>query len=205
MLHKLSFRIVAALMVRSDCQDKDAEIYAYGLECFLAGVLQLLALAVTGITCGCAGETALFSLFFTSLKRNIGGYHAGSHWSCIGGYTVAAVGAARLAKSLPLGCLSSGLAFCGVCTASFLVWRYAPAVHPHHPKTAGEIARSRSVCLRVAATHAVLIVLAIPLFPGLSCFWLSAAGGSFAAAVTLVIPNVRGKEGEAYGAQSSDP
>lgn len=101
MLCRLSWKLTAALMEQAgDTGDK--EIYAYGIECFLAEALQVLLLLAVGLLMGRLVDVTAFALFFTMIKRNAGGFHASRHSTCISGFTALAVAAVLLAGvSLP--------------------------------------------------------------------------------------------------------
>ena len=76
MTHRLA-GILSDYLSREQMIEKDeADIYQYGLEIFMDGVLETLLLVVLGILWGRFWQSICFIVSFTVLRSFTGGYHA---------------------------------------------------------------------------------------------------------------------------------
>lgn len=192
MIHKLAWRIVCSCIADSGYPEENIEIYIYGLECGMADAIQYLLLIVFALVLRCPARILLFCICFTSLKRNTGGYHAPSHFSCITLFTAMAVLAASIAP-LPSPTAARIITFACVTLQFILVFPKAPVAHPNHPKSQAAYIKSRKISVTIAALEAFLLPLLSLYQPALV---LSGAFGGMAAAVTLIIPNKKVKGGK---------
>lgn len=177
MIRGLSWRIATYC---TEGTDADAEIVAYGLECRISDMVQVAALAALGLTFRRVMEMLWFSVCFTVLKRQVGGFHLASHFSCIGVFSTLAVAASRLAGQIP-----SVFVLPATLAALALVIGRAPIAHPNHPKSKAAHEKSRRASIWIAAASAVMLPLVARGFPA----WATAGAiGELLAALSLVIP-----------------
>ena len=84
MTHRLA-GILSDYLSREQMIEKDeADIYQYGLEIFMDGVLETLLLVVLGILWGRFWQSICFIVSFTVLRSFTGGYHAATKVRCAG-------------------------------------------------------------------------------------------------------------------------
>ncbi|MCL2082725.1 MAG: accessory gene regulator B family protein [Oscillospiraceae bacterium] len=198
MTEKIAKRVSLYLVGAGIAQEKDRLMLEYGLFHTLSSFLHILYLFLVGFWFSVLLEIAVFSLFFCSLKGQIGGAHATGHWQCLLTFTGAALGGALLGKTLsPLPCSLAIMLF--LSGASFvLVFLRAPTVHPNNPvHKKAALAKFRK---KAVLTSGIQFVCAacLSFFASLSPYLICGSLGSAAAAVTLLlpIPNPNGKEGE---------
>lgn len=184
-IHEIAKRIVHICIRHSGYPAEKTEIYAYGLECGMADLLQYLILGAIAVVFRCPVRLLLFCVCFTGLKRNAGGYHARTHFACITQFTACATLSALIAP-IPEPWAARGLVLGCAAALFLLVWRNAPIAHPNHPKSESAHRRSRRVSIAVAAVEALLLPILSLLRPEAA---LAGALGGLCAAATLVIPN----------------
>lgn len=163
-----------------DGDEIEQEVVAYGLECRISDLVQVAMLVFLGLTLRRALEMLWFSVCFTVLKRQVGGFHLGSHFSCIGVFSLLAVAASKLAVSIPSVAVLPGT----LITLALVLWR-APIAHSNHPKSKAAHKKSRRASIRIAAIAVVLLPLITQRFPAWA---VAGAIGELLAALSLVIP-----------------
>lgn len=79
MIFKLAQRISTRLVVSGAAEAEQGELIAYGLFQILSDTLQLLVLVVVSLLLKVFPAMLVFLAFYGTLRRFIGGAHAGSH------------------------------------------------------------------------------------------------------------------------------
>ena len=82
MIRNLAEKIGHSL-IHGGMPEENFEIYAYGAECFLNLFISEILLLTFGLFTHRLPEILLWDISFMLLRRQIGGYHAHSHFSCI--------------------------------------------------------------------------------------------------------------------------
>ena len=84
MLHTMAVNIAHFFSVNSDVpfDEDDIELYAFGTELLIAGILETLAILALGMFAGKTLETISFLIGFIALRSYTGGYHAATHLKC---------------------------------------------------------------------------------------------------------------------------
>ncbi len=82
MLHRLSQNITDFLISREVINEKDAEIYVYGYEMIISGIIDFLITMIIGILLGCPLNAVIFFIMFVSIRLYSGGYHANNYVKC---------------------------------------------------------------------------------------------------------------------------
>lgn len=178
MIQRLAWWVTERCLPRGNETEK--EIVAYGLECRISDLVQIAVLVVLGLALRRVMEVIWFSVCFTVLKRQVGGFHLASHFSCIGVFSVLAAVASMVAGVIP-----SAFILPGTLVALALVIRRSPIAHPNHPKSKAAHEKSRRASIQIAVACAVLLPLIACRFPA----WAVAGViGELTAALSLVIP-----------------
>ncbi len=82
MLHQLSQNITDFLITREVINKEDAEIYVYGYEMMISGIIDFLITMIIGILLGCPLNAVIFFVMFVSVRLYSGGYHANTYVKC---------------------------------------------------------------------------------------------------------------------------
>ena len=83
-MEKLAGKLSDHLIVKGVVEAEDRDIYIFGLECLLGSVVQTTVSLVLALLTGVLPQTIACIITFGSLKKWAGGFHAGTHLSCIG-------------------------------------------------------------------------------------------------------------------------
>lgn len=100
MLHQLSERITLFLLGLNLFEERDRDIYSYGMEIFLSSMFGVLLAIGIGIVFHETIRVSLFLISFISIRSYAGGYHAESHWKCISIFGVVSLISIYLGKLL---------------------------------------------------------------------------------------------------------
>lgn len=82
MLHRISQTITNFLISKEIVEKDEAEIYIYGYETFLSGVIDLLITITLGLVFKRLLASVIYFVMFVSVRMYVGGYHADSYLKC---------------------------------------------------------------------------------------------------------------------------
>lgn len=180
-MHHLACTLAELCVQNAVIPQEDGEIYAYGFECMLATLLQLIVFTVFGLLLHRLIPLALFALSFTAVKRYIGGYHAQSHLACVITTTVMGVVAVLVCACLPVwGTVPLLLA------AACIILAVDCAPNPNNPLSKSALKRNRKCAL--IATAVELIAFSALFMSPFAPYAIYGACGLLMAACTLFIP-----------------
>ena len=191
MLHNFSVDLAHSFYAGKEHTNDDIEIYAYGLEVFLATALQLVTFLTLGLILGQALTTVAFLIGFIPLRSVAGGYHAQTHLRCFLGFALIYTLFLGMLQIVPLN-LSAWMAISFVALSAIAVLALAPLSDKNRPigPKRRKVFRRQSlqrflICaaLIVALSTASLLGIAIPqqVVLALSIGQLAAAGSLVAA------------------------
>ena len=83
MTHQIAHSISLFLCQKGEIEKEDTDIYEYGFEVFIDGVLETLLLIAIGTILNKFTHTIMFISLFVILRNYTGGYHASTKLRCI--------------------------------------------------------------------------------------------------------------------------
>ena len=118
----------------------EADIYQYGLEIFMDGVLETLLLVVLGILWGRFWQSICFIVSFTVLRSFTGGYHAATKVRCAGAtvglYILNLTAAGELNSHFTAVLLLAAV-------GTGIIWWLAPVPHANKPLDGEQVVINR--------------------------------------------------------------
>ena len=187
-MEKLAGKLSDHLIVKGVVEAEDRDIYIFGLECLLGSVVQTTVSLVLALLTGVLPQTIACIITFGSLKKWAGGFHAGTHLSCIGISTATMLILSFAAKLIPTQ-WGLPVLLVSLLVAIVLVIRLAPIVHPYNPKTPEQVIELRKRSRIVLAVISTCLLGAYFLLPeSVTSIVLAGAIGQAASALTLLIP-----------------
>ena len=140
MTHRLA-GILSDYLSREQMIEKDeADIYQYGLEIFMDGVLETLLLVVLGILWGRFWQSICFIVSFTVLRSFTGGYHAATKVRCAGAtvglYILNLTAAGELNSHFTAVLLLAAV-------GTGIIWWLAPVPHANKPLDGEQVVMNR--------------------------------------------------------------
>lgn len=183
MITYLSRKLTGFLCRNSIIESDKAEIYQYGYEVFISGMLGFIISIVIGIISGHLIESLIFLVFFVPLRQLSGGYHADSYLICNIVFTaiflsiLAAACFISQRLTIPIAILCEIFTFL---TMFFL----APIENKNKPLDEEQITLNRKKCL---ITVPLLSLLSFILFFFNSVYSLTAALTLFSIAILMLV------------------
>lgn len=82
MLSRVSKQIALQFAVRRIINEEDIEVYEYGINILLTGIVNMVSIIIIGILCGKVIECICFMIMFIPLRQYVGGYHSATPKRC---------------------------------------------------------------------------------------------------------------------------
>lgn len=82
MIDRLSRKITQSLIDKEIISFDDWEVYMYGLQMMISGIVKLIGFMIIAWVLGWIVETIVFITTFSLLRVNAGGYHADTYLKC---------------------------------------------------------------------------------------------------------------------------
>ncbi len=82
MIRNLAQRITDYLIQKNVIEEQDKEIYVYGFDLMVSGLLNILLVLLAGLVSGKLWQAVIFIFIMVSVRMFIGGYHADTHLMC---------------------------------------------------------------------------------------------------------------------------
>ena len=155
MIHRLSELLTQYFMKYGQATDT-AEVYIYGIECFISEFIGNLLLLIVAILWHQISAMIIWTLSFLLIRTQLGGFHCKTHFSCLCLSTSIGIFSLLINKFWlyhPSFCIPTYIA------CLFIIYHFAPIRHPNHPLSANQIQHARAKCLRNFFVLSVLSVI----------------------------------------------
>lgn len=140
--------------------EEDLDVYRFGLELLIGTIAKAIGLIAIAIITGLVKEVIVFTVFFSGLRLQAGGFHAKTIAGCFIGTVLMFFSSIFLIRLMPTKYMYPYILLSLVISTS-LVFVYAPVENENRPLDAEEkrIYRYRSI-LTVIAGSAIILLLA---------------------------------------------
>lgn len=141
-------------------EEEEVEVYHYGLELFLATIFKLIGFIIIAVILDLVKETIVFTLFFSSLRIQAGGYHAKTALKCFLGTLILMFPGILLVGMIPVD-KQLYYILISIVISIFLIYLYAPVESENKPLTKEEecIYRFRSLLTVIGGSIIVLLLI----------------------------------------------
>ena len=158
MIHTLATTIIN-VFEKNNVLQHEKEIYQHGLELILSYMVGLIIQIIFCIVTGFWIETTMFIIFFESLRRYTGGYHASTYWGCnvvyLFAYGVYYLWVTSIEVTIPVLLMVYTISSICICIK-------APITHEHNPLSKIErVQYKRKSILFVSLFTSVFVLLLI--------------------------------------------
>lgn len=82
MISKVAGSFLRFFQVDSKVDEERLEICRYGMEILISTLINMISIMIIGVIGGAWQESMLFLICFSFLRKQTGGYHAGSYFTC---------------------------------------------------------------------------------------------------------------------------
>ena len=155
MIHRLSELLTQYFMKYGQATDK-AEVYIYGIECFISEFIGNLLLLIVAILWHQISAMIIWTLSFLLIRTQLGVFHCKTLFSCLCLSTSIGIFSLLVNRFWlyhPSFCIPTYIA------CLFIIYHFAPIRHPNHPLSANQIQHARAKCLRNFFDLSVLSVI----------------------------------------------
>lgn len=129
-IHALSVRLSISLTKKLSLDKNVQEWLQYKTECTLGKIITFVPIIFISILFNCFWPSLIFLIYFLTLRRFTGGYHANSQWFCSVLSIVICLGSAFFAKYVSERYVFLILLLFSI-ISFILVFIYAPVNHPN--------------------------------------------------------------------------
>ena len=162
----LADRIAGYFISNGVAEERDRDIYVYGLMHAFSNGIGLAVAVVAGFAFSVPLEMLLFFATLAAFRMSAGGYHVGAVWMCIGASAMTFVVAAIIMRLCPAALYLPAIAVILVLSA-VTVFKFAPVEDKNRRLSPGEVLKFRK--------RSRLLVAGVALILGT----VSVLGGSF--------------------------
>ncbi|MGB7603953.1 MAG: accessory gene regulator B family protein [Lutisporaceae bacterium] len=184
MIDRLSRKITQSLIDKEIISFDDWEVYMYGLQMMISGIVKLIGFMIIAWVLGWIVEAIVFITTFSLLRVNAGGYHADTYLKC---FLVTSIATFLSIGIVKYYFVSGSIIYIAIISllAGALVLFYAPVDTPNKRMVGNEkkIFRRRSIV--VLTLEISVIVIAYFISPKISIFCNIAAMAMLFEGITL--------------------
>lgn len=185
MIDSAANMIAKRLIDNNIIEQDDEEIYLYGLQMMISGIVKLAGFMVIAWACGWIPEALVFIITFSSLRVYAGGYHADTYFKCFMITAAATFISIFLVKTWVMIYIP-GVSAILILISCMLVVKYAPIDSPNKRMVGDEKRIFRAKALGIMITEVALIGFAMVFVPQWMVFCNIAAMAMFFEGITLL-------------------
>lgn len=166
-------------------EEENNDVYHYGLELILVTIFKFLGLMIIAFITGLVAETFIFTLFFSKLRLQAGGYHSKKAIGCFIYMVFITFTSISLVKLLPI---HSQLNYIlgSIIISIYLVFLYAPLENKNKPSTKEKNSEYRYRSMLTVLVGSISILFLIYFNKELIYFGSIASTGFLMESLTLI-------------------
>lgn len=158
MISKIIAKLVEYLYRKNIIDEDKKEIYQYGYEVLISGLIGFAIVMILGAIMKCFMESILFLAVFVPIRQLTGGYHADSYLKCNIVFTVLFL-IVILATEAMLTTILFVYIFILAGVFVLAVYEFAPMENPNKPLDEGQKLLNRKIALAVSAIISVTSII----------------------------------------------
>ncbi len=173
------------LCAKNIIKEEDREIYLYGLELLIATIFKGLVIVIIGALTSLIKEMLIFTLFFSGLRIQAGGYHAKTILGCLIGTLTIIFTSITLVRILPEDYQSYYILISMVASV-VLIFLYAPLESENKPLSKEEKVLYRHRSLQTVIIGNIIILILIAFSDKFNYLGSIASTGFFIESLTII-------------------
>lgn len=162
MTQYISGFLIEKLFNKQLIQEDEIDVYRFGLELLIVTISKVMGLLIIGLAFGIISEIIFFTLFFSGLRIQTGGYHAKTPMKCFLGTIGLLFMSIFLVKIIPIE-YELYFILISIITSIVMVMYYAPVENENRPLSKKEkiIYKNRSIATVILGSIIVLIFVCL--------------------------------------------
>ena len=160
MVERISEVIISAMIDRHAVDPAERDIYEYGLQIILSGVISFASAMAVGVLFGRPLPMLIFLISFASIRMYSGGYHARSYLICF--LELMALSSMVMVMMCGMEHLPSSLINIGpilvAAVSAVIIFALAPVEHENAPLSEQEMHHYRRVVRKICVLQFVIVL-----------------------------------------------
>lgn len=173
------------LCAKNIIKEEDREIYLYGLELLIATIFKGLVIVIIGALTSLIKEMLIFTLFFSGLRIQAGGYHAKTILGCLIGTLTIIFTSITVVRILPED-YQSYYILISMVASIVLIFLYAPLESENKPLSKEEKILYRHRSLQTVIIGNIIILILIAFSDKFNYLGSIASTGFFIESLTII-------------------
>lgn len=158
MIEKMASKIVNQMEMQKIISKPDCEYYEYALIAMIENFMTVGTMLLLGIFLGEFLHTICFLVFFLSLRKRTGGFHADKFWQCYLGTVVTFI---VIMKATPMFCETLAAMYGMLFLATVLICIMGTINHPNIDMDAGELQESKKAARLLVLMEVMIIAMLV--------------------------------------------
>lgn len=157
MIERMALKIVNQMEMQKIISKSNCEYYEYALIAMVENAVTVGTMLLLGIVFGKFLQTVCFLMFFLSLRKRTGGFHADKFWQCYLGTVITYIAVIQI---VPMLCRNPVVMFGMLSLAILLICVIGTVNHPNMDMNKSELQESKKAA-RLLVLMEVMIIAAL--------------------------------------------
>ncbi|MCM1083971.1 MAG: accessory gene regulator B family protein [Clostridium sp.] len=158
MIEKMALKIVNQMEMQKIISKSNCEYYEYALIAMVENVMTVGTMLLLGILWGNFLQTVCFLLFFLSLRKRTGGFHADKFWQCYLGTVITYIAVIQIA---PIFCETPAVMYGILLLAIILICIMGTINHPNMDMNKSELQESKKAARLLVLMEVMIIAVLV--------------------------------------------
>lgn len=154
MIEKMALKIVSQMEIQKIISKSNREYYEYALISMVENTVTVGTMLLLGLLFRHFLHTVCFLVFFLSLRKRTGGFHADKFWQC---YLITVVTYIAVIQIVPVLCETPAVLYGLLLFAIFLICVMGTINHPNMDMDQGELRESKKAARLLVLMEALII------------------------------------------------
>ncbi|MDE7204570.1 MAG: accessory gene regulator B family protein [Lachnospiraceae bacterium] len=158
MIEKMALKIVNQMEREKIISKSNCEYYEYALIAIVENAITVGTMLLLGLLCKQFLYTICFLVFFLSLRKRTGGFHADKFWQCYLGTVIFYI---AIMQIVPILCRNQAVMYGLLLLAMFLICIIGTINHPNMNMSKSELRESKKAARLLVLMEVMVIAISI--------------------------------------------
>lgn len=158
MIEKMALKIVNQMELQKIISKSNCEYYEYALIAMTENAVTVGTMLLLGLLFRQFLHTICFLVFFLSLRKRTGGFHADKFWQCYMGTVITYIGVIQIA---PILCRNPAVMYGMLFLAAFVICILGTVNHPNMDMDKSELQESKKAARLLVLMEMMIITVLI--------------------------------------------
>jgi len=158
MIEKMALKIVNQMEMQKIISRSNCEYYEYALIAMIENTMTVGTMLLLGVFLGKILQTVCFLVFFLSLRKRTGGFHADKFWQCYLGTVITFI---VVMQATPLFCGNPAVMYGMLLLAIILIYIMGTINHPNMDMDKSELQESKKAARLIVLLEVMIIAVLV--------------------------------------------